>query len=68
MSLGGFDRRRVRLGRTLIGIEICRLQGRWGGLTGVFRSGFLAALYTLAHPFTHVQAFNTDGWTGAMSG
>jgi hypothetical protein len=59
-GVGGFRRQRGPLFRVKVG----GLQGRGRGLTSLLR-GFLLA-HTIAHPFTHVQACNTDDGGGAI--
>jgi len=50
----------------LVEIKVRRLQRRRSSLTSLLRSFLLAALYAVAHPFTHVQACNTFDTTGAI--
>jgi PPOX class probable F420-dependent enzyme len=56
-----------RCARGLLGIEICGLQWRRRRLTSLLRIFLLAALQSIFHPFTHVQACNTDDGTGAIA-
>src|ERR1019366_4931409 len=50
---------RCRCARDLLRIEISRLQWRRRRLTSLLRGFLLAALQSIFHPFTHVQACNT---------
>ena len=50
----------------LFAVEISRLQRRWHRFRCRFGSFLFAALQALAHPFTHVQACNTDAIGGAI--
>jgi len=59
-SVDGFRRRRGRLFR----VKVRGLQGRRRGLTSLLGRFLLA--HTIAHPFTHVQACNTDDGGGAI--
>ena len=61
-GVGGFGRQR----RGLFRVKVGGLQGWSGGLTSLLR-GFLLA-HAIAHPFTHVQACNTDDGGGAIGG
>jgi len=63
--LSGVGRLRRRRGR-LFRVKVGGLQGRGRGLSGLLR-GFLLA-HAIAHPFTHVQACNTDDGGGAIGG
>lgn len=54
--------------RSLICVKICRLQGRRCWLTSLLLRLLLATVEAVAHPFTHVQACNTDDGTGAIAG
>lgn len=52
--------------RRLTRFKICWLQGRWRWFAVLLSRFLFATLHAVAHPFTHVQACNTDAADGAI--